>query len=55
MLHALPPFYHENPEIMYEMIKNSNLKFAKNKNLNISDNARDLISKVRIFLIFSFW
>ncbi len=45
MLSALPPFYHENIDKMYYMIKNSDLKFSKR--VTISNEAKDLLSKVR--------
>jgi len=45
MLCALPPFYHENIDKMYSMIKNSELKFSKR--VSISNEAKDLLTKVR--------
>ncbi len=45
MLNALPPFYNENVEKMYQMIRFSELKFSKR--VTISDDAKDLIKKVR--------
>lgn len=47
MLNALPPFYHQNVEKMYELIKTAELKFSKRANL--SDDAKDFITKVKIF------
>ena len=44
MLNALPPFYHENVDRMYELIKHAELKFSKR--VTISDAAKDLITKV---------
>ena len=44
MLNALPPFYHENVEKMYEMIKHSDLKFSKR--VNLSSDAKELITKL---------
>lgn len=44
MLNALPPFYHQNVEKMYELIKSADLKFSKR--VTISDAAKDFISKV---------
>ncbi len=46
MLNALPPFYHENVEKMYHLIKTAELKFSKR--VVISDDAKDLITKVSI-------
>ena len=48
MLSALPPFYHENIDKMYYMIKNSDLKFSKR--VTISNEAKDLLSRVRNIL-----
>jgi hypothetical protein len=47
MLNALPPFYHENIEKMYELIKSADIKFSKR--VSISDDAKDLIIKVSAF------
>lgn len=47
MLNALPPFYHENQEKMYQLIRFSELKFSKK--VTISDEAKDLIRKVKNF------
>ena len=44
MLCGVPPFYEENIEKMYEMIKNESLKFPNNYNL--SDDAKDIITKL---------
>ena len=44
MLSALPPFYHENVDKMYELIKHAELRFSKR--VTISDDAKDLITKV---------
>ena len=44
MLNGLPPFYNaKNTELMYTMIRKSELKFS-NK-VKISDDAKDLITK----------
>ena len=48
MLQALPPFYHRDPEVMYNMIQKQDLKFKSH--ISISDNAKDLISKVNFNL-----
>ena len=48
MLCGVPPFYSENLERMYEMIKVGNLKFPKKTML--SENAKDLIRKVSFIL-----
>lgn len=45
MLCGIPPFYNENVERMYELIKNSNIKFPKK--IQISPDAQDLIMKVK--------
>lgn len=50
MLCGIPPFYNENLEKMYEMIKDSDVKFPKR--IKISEEAKDLIFKVIEFLIF---
>jgi serine/threonine protein kinase len=44
MLCGLPPFYVENLEKMYELIKTAQVKFPKK--VNISDDAKDLIKKL---------
>ena len=44
MLCGLPPFYEENIEKMYEMIKNETFKFPNDYNL--SDDAKDIITKL---------
>ena len=44
MLCGLPPFYVENLDKMYEMIKNSPVKFPKR--IKLSDDAKDVIIKL---------
>ncbi len=44
MLCGIPPFYNENLDRMYELIKYSDLKFPKK--IKISADAQDLITKV---------
>mgnify|MGYP002523966020 CR=1 FL=1 len=44
MLCGLPPFYVENLDKMYDMIKNSSVKFPKR--INLSEEAKDLIKKL---------
>ena len=44
MLCGLPPFYVENLDKMYEMIKNSSVKFPKR--INLSEEAKDIIQKL---------
>ena len=44
MLYGIPPFYNENIDRMYELIKLSELSFSKK--LKVSEEAKDLISKV---------
>jgi serum/glucocorticoid-regulated kinase 2 len=44
MLCGIPPFYNENIEKMYELIKFAELRFPKK--IKISADAQNLISKV---------
>ena len=44
MLCGIPPFYNENLERMYELIKLSELRFPKK--VKVSNDAQDLIKKV---------
>ncbi len=44
MLCGLPPFYVENLDKMYEMIKSGAVKFPKR--INLSDDAKDVIKKL---------
>ncbi len=44
MLCGLPPFYVENLEKMYDMIKNSAVKFPRR--INLSEDAKDVIRKL---------
>jgi hypothetical protein len=44
MLCGIPPFYNENLERMYELIKMSELRFPKK--IKISADAQDIITKV---------
>lgn len=44
MLCGIPPFYNENIERMYELIKFADIKFPKK--VRISDDAQDIIKKV---------
>jgi len=44
MLCGIPPFYNENLERMYELIKLSELRFPKKT--KTSNEAQDLIKKV---------
>ena len=44
MLCGLPPFYVENLDKMYEMIKTSSVKFPKR--INLSEEAKDIIRKL---------
>ena len=44
MLCGLPPFYVENLDKMYEMIKSSQVKFPKR--VNLSEDAKDVIRKL---------
>lgn len=44
MLFGLPPFYHDNIQRMFEMIKTGELRFPKK--IQVSDCAKDLVQKV---------
>ncbi len=44
MLCGLPPFYVENLDKMYDLIKNSSVKFPKR--INLSEDAKDVIRKL---------
>jgi serine/threonine protein kinase len=44
MLCGIPPFYNENTDRMYELIKVGELKFPKK--IKVSNEAQDLIAKV---------
>ena len=44
MLCGLPPFYVENLDKMYDLIKNSKVKFPKR--INLSEDAKDVILKL---------
>lgn len=46
MLCGIPPFYNENLERMYELIKLAELRFPKK--IKISPEAQDIITKVNI-------
>ena len=46
MLCGIPPFYCENTERMYDLITNAELRFPKR--ITLSDNAKDLITKLLI-------
>ncbi len=48
MLCGIPPFYNENIERMYELIKLSELRFPKK--IKISSEAQDIISRVTFHL-----
>jgi serum/glucocorticoid-regulated kinase 2 len=45
MLCGIPPFYNENIDKMYELIKGAELRFPKK--IRISTDAQDIITKVR--------
>ena len=49
MLCGIPPFYNDNLERMYELIKLCDLRFPKR--VQVSADAKDLISKVLLFYI----
>jgi len=44
MLCGIPPFYNDNLEKMYDLIKLSELRFPKR--IKLSDEAQDIITKV---------
>ena len=44
MLCGKPPFYNDNVDRMYELIKLAELRFSKKQ--KVSEEAKDLISKV---------
>lgn len=46
MLCGIPPFYHENLEKMYDMIKFTELRFPKR--IKLSEEAQDIITQVRV-------
>jgi serine/threonine protein kinase len=52
MLCGIPPFYNENPERMYELIKLAELRFPKK--IKISTDAQDIINKVTLFFYSSY-
>ena len=52
MLCGIPPFYNENLDRMYELIKMSDLRFPKK--IKISADAQDIIIKVKFNFEISF-
>jgi hypothetical protein len=50
MLCGIPPFYNENVDKMYELIKAVEFKYPKR--VKFSDEAQDLINLVKNILIF---
>ena len=50
MLCGIPPFYNENVDKMYELIKSVEFKYPKR--VKFSDEAQDLINLVKNILIF---
>jgi hypothetical protein len=50
MLCGIPPFYNDNLERMYELIKLCDLRFPKR--VQVSADAKDLISKVKVINIY---
>lgn len=44
MLIGIPPFYHHNHNVMFQLIVEKELKFPSS--ISISENAKDLISKL---------
>ena len=46
MLCGIPPFYNENIDKMYELIKGAELRFPKK--IRISTDAQDIITKVTL-------
>ena len=49
MLCGIPPFYNENLEKMYDMIKLTELRFPKR--IKLSDEAQDIITQVIILIV----
>lgn len=48
MVVGIPPFYHQNQMIMFQIIKKSEIKFPSQ--ISISEKMKDLIKKVFFFL-----
>ena len=48
MLSGFPPFYHENNHTLFEMIKKCDFEFTAPYWDDISDNAKDLITKILV-------
>jgi len=44
MLIGIPPFYHRNQELMFDLIKTSDVKFPSF--IDLSENCIDFIKKV---------
>jgi hypothetical protein len=44
MIIGVPPFYHQNQNIMFQLIKDGAVRFPSQ--LNVSNEAKDFISKV---------
>ena len=49
MLFGIHPFYNENMDRMFELIRLADLKFPKK--IPISNEAKDFISKVRFIIL----
>ncbi len=52
MLCGIPPFYNDNLEKMYELIKFSDLRFPKR--IKFSEEAQDILIKVIIYIVYQF-
>lgn len=49
MMYGIPPFYNQNQNMMFQLIKDSDVRFPKNPETSLE--AKDIIIKVCIFLI----
>ena len=45
MLVGIPPFYHQNQNYMFQLIKEGEVRFPNQ--LKVSEKAQDLITKVK--------
>lgn len=51
MMVGIPPFYHSNQNIMFQLITECDVKFPSQ--INISEDAKDLIIKVILLSYYS--
>lgn len=47
---GIPPFYHQNQNMMFQLIRDSEVRFPNQ--IALSQEAKDFISKVFFFLLF---